>query len=47
MAAIPVLVSSDRHLLDIPEDGLLVCLNEADLPGVRIAHPKGLIKALR
>ena len=47
LAAIPVLVSSDRHLLDIPEDRLLVCLNDADLPAVRIARPKGLIKALR
>ncbi len=47
LAAIPVLVSSDRHLLDIPEDMLLVRLNDADLPAVPIAHPKGLIKAIR
>ena len=47
LAAIPVLVSSDRHLLDIPEDKLLVRLNDADLPPVRIAHPKRLTKAIR
>jgi len=47
VAAIPVLVSSDHHLLDIPEDRLLVCFNEADLYPVRPAHPKGLLKALR
>src|SRR5439155_19887911 len=37
LAAIPVLVSSDDHLLDIPEDRLLVCVNEADLSPVRVA----------
>src|SRR5437879_5705081 len=47
LAAIPVLVSSDHHLLDIPEDRLLVCFNDADLSPVRVAHPKGLLKAIR
>jgi len=47
LGAIPVLVSSDHHLLDIPEDNLLVRFNDADLPPVRAAHPKGLIKAVR
>lgn len=47
LASIPVLVSSDHHLLDIPEDSLLVCFNDADLPPVRVAHPKGLLRALR
>jgi predicted nucleic acid-binding protein len=47
LAAIPVLVSSDHHLLDIPEDRLLVTLNDADLPPVHVAHPKGLLKAIR
>jgi predicted nucleic acid-binding protein len=47
VAGIPVLVSSDHHLLDIPEDRLLVCFNEADLPPVRVAHPKGLLSAVR
>jgi hypothetical protein len=47
LAAIPVLVTSDHHLLNITEDRLLVCLNDADLPSVRVAHPKGLLKAIR
>jgi predicted nucleic acid-binding protein len=47
LARIPVLVSSDHHLLEIPEDRLLVCLNDADLTPVRVAHPKGLLKAIR
>ncbi len=47
LATIPVLVSSDHHLLDIPEDRLLVCFNDADLLPVRVAHPKGLLKAIR
>ena len=47
LAGIPVLVSSDHHLLDIPEDRLLVCFNDADLPSVRVAHPKGLLRAIR
>lgn len=47
LAGIPVLVSSDHHLLDISEDQLLVCFNDADLPPVRVAHPKGLLRAIR
>ncbi len=47
LAGIPVLVTSDHHLLDIPEDRLLVCLNDADLPSIRVAHPKGLLNAIR
>jgi predicted nucleic acid-binding protein len=44
---IPMLVTSDRHLLDIDEDALLIAFNEADLLPVRPAHPKRLVKALR
>ena len=44
---IPMLATSDRHLLDIDEDALLMAFNEADLPPVRPAHPKRLVKALR
>ncbi|MSU57702.1 MAG: PIN domain-containing protein [Pedosphaera sp.] len=44
---IPLLVTSDKHLLDIDEDALLLAFNEADLPPVRPAHPKRLLKALR
>jgi hypothetical protein len=47
LAGIPVVVSSDCHLLKIPEDRLLVCFQDADLPPVRVAHPTGLIKAFR
>src|SRR2546427_7797960 len=39
LAAIAVLVSSDHHLLDMPEDRLLVCFNDSDLPPTRVAHP--------
>ena len=47
LAGIPVLVSSDHHLLDIPEDLLLGCFSDADLPPARVAHPKGLLRAVR
>jgi hypothetical protein len=32
LAEIPFLVTSDKHLLDIEEDALLIAFNEADLP---------------
>ena len=47
LGAIPMLVTSDKHLLDIDEDALLMAFNEADLLPVRPAHPKRLVKALR
>ena len=47
LAGIPVLVSSDRHLLELPEDQLFVCFNDAELPPARVAHPKGLLRAFR
>jgi len=47
LAGIPLLVTSDKHLLDIDEDALLVAFNEADLPPVRPAHPRRLLRALR
>jgi hypothetical protein len=47
LAEIPVLVTSDRHLLDIDEDALLLAFNEADLLPVRPVHPKRLLRALR
>jgi len=46
VAEIPILVTSDKHLLDIDEDALLLLFNEADLPPVRIAHPRRLLRAL-
>jgi predicted nucleic acid-binding protein len=47
LAGIPLLVTSDRHLLDIDEDELLLTFNEADLFPVRPSHPRRLLKALR
>jgi len=47
LAAIPLLVTSDRHLLDIEEEALLLAFNEADLTPVHPVHPKGLLRALR
>lgn len=46
VAEVPLLVTSDKHLLDIDEDALLLALNEADLPAVRPVHPKRLLRAL-
>jgi hypothetical protein len=43
---IPLLVTSDRHLLDIDEDALLVAFNDADLSPVHPVHPKRLLRAL-
>ncbi len=46
VAEIPLLVTSDKHLLDIDEDALVLLFNEADLPPVRVAHPRRLLRAL-
>ena len=43
---IPMLVTSDRHLLDIDEDALTLAFNAADLLPVHPVHPKRLLKAL-
>ena len=47
LARIPLLVTSDKHLLDIDEDALLLAFNDADLLPVHPAHPKRLLKVLR
>jgi predicted nucleic acid-binding protein len=47
LANIPLLVTSDKHLLDIDENALLLAFNEADLAPVHPSHPKLLLKALR
>ncbi len=47
LASIPLLVTSDKHLLDIDEDALLLAFNDADLLPVRPSHPKRLLRALR
>ena len=41
------LVTSDKHLLDVDEDALLLAFNDADLLPVHPSHPKRLLKALR
>jgi predicted nucleic acid-binding protein len=47
LAKIPLLVTSDKHLLDVEEDALLLAFNDADLLPVHTSHPKRLLKALR
>jgi rRNA-processing protein FCF1 len=47
LAGIPLLVTSDKHLLDISEETLLVAFDEADLPLVHPAHPERLMRAVR
>ena len=47
LAEIPLLVTSDKHLLDIDTDALRLAFNEADLLPVSPAHPKNLLRALR
>jgi len=47
LAGIPLLVTSDKHLLDMEVESLALALNEADLSPVHPAHPKALLKALR
>ena len=44
---IPMLVTSDAHLLDIDENALMLAFNAADLLPVHPVHPKRLLKALR
>ena len=43
----PLLVTSDKHLLDTDEEALLLAFNDADLLPVHPSHPKRLLKALR
>jgi hypothetical protein len=47
LVQIPLLITSDAHLLDIDEDALLLSFNEADLLPVHPVHPKRLLRALR
>ena len=47
LAEIPLLVTSDKHLLNIDEDALLLAFNEADLSQVHPVHPKRLLRVLR
>ncbi len=47
LAKIPLLVTSDKHLLDVDEDALLLAFNDPELQPVHPWHPKRLLKALR
>jgi predicted nucleic acid-binding protein len=47
LADIPMLATSDKHLLDIDENALLLAFNEAYLLPVHPVHPKRLLRALR
>ena len=46
LEGIPVLVTSDQHLLAIDENTLMLDFNEADLFPVHPVHPKLLLRAL-
>ncbi len=43
LAEISILVTRDKHLLDIDETSLAVAFNEADLIPVKPVHPKRLL----
>jgi len=45
LAGIPLLVSSDKHLLDIEADELSRACRDRHISEVRVAHPKKLLKA--
>lgn len=47
LANVPLLTSSDHHLLDIDEASLLIVFNAADLLPVRVMHPQRWLKARR
>lgn len=47
LAEIPILVTSDRHLLDIEETHLSLTFDECDMFHVRPLHPKLLLRAMR
>jgi hypothetical protein len=47
LAEIPLLVTSDEHLLTIDEDALRMAFGEADLSLVHPVHPKRLLRVLR
>ena len=47
VAGIPLLVSSDRHLLGVDHDELRRLSRQADLSPVQVAHPGRLLRAIR
>jgi predicted nucleic acid-binding protein len=44
---IPILVTSDKHFLDMDEDALTLAFSDADLPSAHPVHPKALLRAMR
>ncbi|MBI3417329.1 MAG: hypothetical protein HY043_18715 [Verrucomicrobia bacterium] len=46
MAAIPLVVTSDKHLLDIDEDSLRQEFDDADLMRVSTVSPRRLLRAI-
>ena len=46
LGQIPVLITRDQHLLDIPSGALAAELNAADLFQIHTMHPRPLLKAL-
>ena len=47
LAEIPLLVTSDKHLLDIDETALRLAFHDADLLPVSPVHPRRLLRAMR
>lgn len=45
-STVPLLVTSDRHLLDVDADALALALHDADLAPVHPVHPKAVLKAV-
>jgi predicted nucleic acid-binding protein len=46
LAGIPILVMSDRHLLNIDESDLRICFDDSDMSTVTCFHPKKLYRAI-
>ena len=47
LAKVPLLVTSDKHFLDMDEDALALAFSDADLPAAHPVHPKALLRAMR
>jgi hypothetical protein len=47
LAKVPLLVTSDKHLLDVEEAALALAFNDADLPAAYPVHAKALLRAMR
>jgi predicted nucleic acid-binding protein len=47
VAGIPLLVTSDRHLLEVDDGELARLCQQGDLSLVRVAHPRRLLRAIR